>query len=860
MLSFFLWYFIITLVGWVAFPLAYRLLPALPDRGYAISRGLGLLIWGYFFWMLGSLGILRNDVGGLLLSFLLMVGLVIWSFKKITMEEIRSWVQVKKGIVLGVEILFFVAFAGWTLVRATNPEILGTEKPMELAFVNAILRSPLFPPHDPWLSGYAISYYYFGYVLVAMLAKISAVSGSVAFNLGISLVFALSAIGAYGVIYNLLEVAIDRLPINKRSSNRSVVYALLGPFFVLIVSNLEGFLEVLNARGLFWQQNTEGIWSSRLWSWLDIQDLTSPPGLPLSWIPSRFYWWWRASRVLQDYDLAGASKEIIDEFPFFSYLLADLHPHVLAMPFAFLAISITFGMFFGSGRENFPIQRLRLNMSLEFFLLAALVLGGMAFLNTWDFPIFLALFCAAYALREALMTRTEVSMIDTLARMPGKRVFPSLLRSFIVLSLVLGMCGILLYLPFYLGFSSQVGGILPNLIYPTRGVHLWLMFGPFWLLLLAYLIYLWKTEVHASLVRGLICALGFAFGLWLLSVALGWLIINIPLIRDIYLGSLGATGPAGELWRAVFTRRMTNLGWVTLVGFLGVTLTLLWPVVNETVTHKKDTEERANTAESGEPSHSNPCLALPSEVFILLLILGGVLLILIPEFFYLRDQFGWRINTIFKFYYQAWLLLGLATAFATAWLLLFLRGIWKKAFSFGLLLLLGMALVYPVLGLWNKTNGFDPPGGYTLDGMAYFAASSPEDMAGIAWLHAAPPGVVLEAVGGSYSEYARVATLSGQPNVLGWPGHESQWRGGGEEIGSRQSDVELIYRSNDWEKVKQLLDLYNVRYVYVGPLERRTYRVSEAKFMQFLTPVFQQGQVSIYEVPREMDVINLQQN
>ena len=61
----------------------------------------------------------------------------------------------------------------------------GTEKPMELAFINAIMRSPTFPPSDPWLSGYAISYYYFGYVLVALLAKLTALPGAVAFNLGL---------------------------------------------------------------------------------------------------------------------------------------------------------------------------------------------------------------------------------------------------------------------------------------------------------------------------------------------------------------------------------------------------------------------------------------------------------------------------------------------------------------------------------------------------------------------------------------------------------------------------------------------------------------------------------------------------
>jgi uncharacterized membrane protein len=110
--------------------------------------------------------------------------------------------------------------------------------------------------------------------------------------------------------------------------------------------------------------------------------------------------------------------------------------------------------------------------------------------------------------------------------------------------------------------------------------------------------------------------------------------------------------------------------------------------------------------------------------------------------------------------------------------------------------------------------------------------------------------VVVEAVGGSYSEYARVATHSGKPAVLGWPGHESQWRGGAEEMGSRQGDIERLYRSNDWTETQEILRQYNVRYIYVGPLERSTYGVNENKFERFLQPVFKQGQVTIYEVPR----------
>ena len=232
--------------------------------------------------------------------------------------------------------------------------------------------------------------------------------------------------------------------------------------------------------------------------------------------------------------------------------------------------------------------------------------------------------------------------------------------------------------------------------------------------------------------------------------------------------------------------------------------------------------------------------------------MGGLLVIFV-EFFYLRDQFGSRMNTIFKFYYQTWIFWGLAAAFGMGILLRGLRGVWSTVFRIGFGLLLFASLVYPLMSLWNKTAGFNPPSGYTLDGTAFMERSAPEEMAGIRWLEVAPDGVVVEAVGPQYSEFARIATNSGQPNVLGWAGHESQWRGGRKEIGTREEDVEAIYSTNDWEGTQLLLDMYDVRYIFIGPLERRTYRVNEAKFERFLgEPVFQTGQVSIYEIPREL--------
>ena len=153
---------------------------------------------------------------------------------------------------------------------------------------------------------------------------------------------------------------------------------------------------------LFWKFGPDGTATSTFWKWLDLQDLRTAPGLPLGWMPERFYWWWRASRVITEYNLAGVWHEIIDEFPFFSYLLGDLHPHVLAMPFDLLAVGVALNLFMGGwkGETNLGFYRLPVRPAGLFF--GALVLGGLAFLNTWDILSGFALLVGAYALLRAL--------------------------------------------------------------------------------------------------------------------------------------------------------------------------------------------------------------------------------------------------------------------------------------------------------------------------------------------------------------------------------------------------------------------------------------------------------------------------
>jgi YYY domain-containing protein len=832
-----LWYAFIALAGWLIFPLAYRLLAFLPDRGLALARPLGLLLWSYVFWLLASLQVLQNDLGGVIMALLLVGGLSLWMMRNGNAGEMRAWLRDHRGLVLVSEILFFVLFAFMVLNRSASPEAASTEKPMELAFINAILRSPGFPPADPWLSGYSISYYYFGYVMVAMLARVSGVSGGVAFNLGLAGWFALTGLAAFSVLYNLLGTRGGRLSglLDRAAEVRRALTALLAPLFVLLVSNFEGFLEVLHSGGIFWKRDASGQFVSDFWKWMDIQELVQPPTPPFTWEPERVtgIWWWRASRVLQDFDLSNQSREIIDEFPAFSYILGDLHPHVLAMPFVLLAIGMAFNAFLKLTCDPAGDAGIwRWLRTLDFWVLAV-ALGGLSFLNTWDFPIYVALFAAAV----------------TLARYARSGLGWGLVFSFLETGFALGVAGIALYLPFYTGFASQANGLLPSLVFFTRGTFFWIMFGPLLLPIFGLLIWqVWRRRSQPgglSLRAGLVFATVAIAGLWLLSVAWGWGVLNAdPGLAGIY----GAGGQISYLLSESIGRRFAAPGaWITLFLLLGAA----WALIVQQRT--PPVEARDND----EPEQGDEGAANPAAPFVLLLVLLGGGLALFPEFFYLRDQFGWRMNTIFKFYFQVWVVWALAASYASALLLQVIPSSWKRlALQAAWLVMLLLALIYPYFGFGSRIKGYSISSA-TLDGTAYLERSSPDEMAAIRWLQQAPYGVVAEAVGGSYTGFARVSTMSGLPAVLGWPGHESQWRGGGKEIGSREPDMASLYKARTWDDLQALIQRYQIRYIYVGAYERSQYRPNEDLLYQYLQPVFRNDSVTIFEVPRYNSVQDL---
>jgi len=843
--AFISWYLLLTLLGWLTFPLVYRLFPALADRGFSLARVAGLLIWGYIFWLFTSLGLTQNTPGGILFGLLVLAGLSFSSFflshdSKLEdrISEILAWLKSNLRYIFSVELLFLATFAFLAFIRAGNPELDGTERPMELMFINSILRSPSFPPHDSWLSGYAISYYYFGYVLTAMLARLAGIQATIAHNLMTSLIFGLAAIGAYGILYDLLALSKPSNDHRRPSTGLPV----LGPLFLLLISNLAGFLEVLHQRGIF---------PPAFWQWLDVKDLTDPVSQPIggSWdrlnvlwftdahkgidklfavtgqwfneaiMPDRYLWWWRASRVISDSDLLRHPIELIDEFPFFSFLLGDLHPHVLAIPFNLLAVAVGLNLFLGGWRGEINLFGFRLQISRSGFFFGALILGGLAFLNTWDILAAGVLIVLAYVLFRVRECGWSWARLEDA----------------FILGLPLIICAVLLFLPFYFGFSSQAGGILPNIVNPTRGAQLWVMFGPLFVPIFAFLAYIiWNRKQGANWKPAFISVFALVLLLWGFSWLAGWLAnLHDPAFARQYLESQGVASVA-ELFAAASLRRLSYIGGLlTMLALLIVSIAFL-------------------TGKDG-PGTENETLPStvdrPPSTFVFLLITLATLLILAPEFVFLRDQFGSRMNTIFKFYYQAWLLFSLAAAFGVAVLLQNLRGLADWAFRIGLVVLLFMSLTYPVLALSTKTNNFNPLFGWTLDDFARVQRGNPDEAAAIGWLKSAPDGVIVEAVGGSYTGYARISTYTGQSAVLGWPGHESQWRGGGAEQGSRGEDVRMLYTTSNWQTALDILKQYNVRYVYIGGMERSTYHVQEDKFKQHLKQVYQSGDVTIYEVP-----------
>ena len=812
------WYLTLQFFSLAGLPLAFSWLRGLPSRGYAAAKALGLLLSGVLLWWGGTLHLWDTQGAAVFgaAGLLFLAGL--WSMRA-QWDEARAWWRAHRTFVLTAELLFAGAFLLWSAVRATQPQLetAGGEKWMEIAFLNAVLRSPTMPPHDPWLSGFAISYYYLGYLLLGMVTRAAAVPATVAFNLGNAAWFALAAVGAYGIVYDM-------------AGGKHPRASLLAPLLLLVTGNGEGFLEVLHARGIL---------PAAFWRWLDIRSLNQAPGEPFSWVPTRFFWWWQASRTIHDYTPWSADQEVIDEFPAFSFTLGDMHPHLLALPFVLLAVALALNLWKTqarpdtAGAKTTTLTLKQWEKRLQPWFGCAVILGALGFLNTWDFPIYWGLIVAAFILGKAAhMPQGSATEPDEESEGTHLPTLILALREALPEAVILGVLSIALYFPFWVGLRSQAGGLLPNLFNATRLPQFVVMFVPFVVPIVAIVLEsAQQAEIHWKEILSWSLPI---IGIGLLGSLILGILVGSPYIVTLLRGEPieGLNLDVQTIMQALIRRALNP--WTGLLLIAGcVTLVLAF-------FHSTDKETSLS----------------PELTFPMLLVLLGLGLTLVPEFVFLKDVFSTRMNTIFKFYFQAWVLWSLASA----WWLVTHTGE-KKIATAATYLLVGVGLVYTLLAVPARAREHGttialPPdlSAWTLDGTAWLETSHPDDWAAVQWINQTIPGrpVILEAPGDNHKAYTyegRVSALTGLPTVLGWAGHEMQWRGTYDEQARREKDLETLFTTTDPDMTQTLLRRYDITYIYIGPKERERYPVEGlSKFATLFPIVYQNDGVTIYQV------------
>ena len=807
------WLITVELIGLAAFPLAFYLLPRLADRGFTLSKPLGILLVSYLFWLLGLAHI--PTVQPIAIALVLLMAALSAYIAYRNFDALRDFITREWRTIVIAEAIFLVFFIGWTLFRSYDPFINHTEQPMDLALLSASINSQVGHPEDPWLRGEPVSYYYFGYWMMGALSQISAIQSHISYNLAMALIPAMSAMGIFGIVFNMVRMDKARSGVagtDSMSTVRASVSAALADsthrklaiiagiaaaLFLVIVSNLEGVLEFMRLNGMG---------SQGFYDWIRINDLPGPIDMPpQSWTPPDFWWWFHASRVINTFDGVHFIDNTIQEFPFFSFLLGDMHPHVMSIPFIALFVGIALNIyrlpsdFWRNYRSVYPYA---------IVLTAALVLGGLGFNNLWDMPTFAALLIGILALK---------------AYREGSDIPQSVALAFFPVGLAILALAALMYSPYLLDINAGVNGI-GVVITHTRAIHMFIVWGLFLTAVTPFLLAtFWQTTVQRDWATQTLTALALAFAPWLL-----WTLAYLP-----------SDGSVEEV-----------IG--RFIGILPLTALVAIGVYNALYLARRENEG--------------------GRLFATVLAVLGLGLIIGSEFLFIRDFFNNRGNTVFKLYYQAWILLAAASAFAVYYWLSTIqsRTGWRATFSYAwaaafILLLIG-SLYYPLAAA--KTKPDTPYAGPTLDGLSFVQQNRPAEYDAIAWLkqNASPDAAIVEAVG-EWSDWGLVSRSTGLPTIVNWLGHQKQWRGGWEVFDAdkpdvsralrdkyfddRTAEVERIYTTLDPAEAQVILYKYDIDYVYIGQRERDKYGIEGIpKFDAIADAVFADpnGEAIIYRV------------
>ncbi len=830
-----IWYLFIFLLGWLVYPFVRLALGGLADRGYPLARLVGMILLAFLVWFGSSNGLpFTRGVIWLVLAGLLVVNLLLFLSQR---TQIIAEIKSRPKYFLVVEGLFLAFFILDLLIRLGNPDLWhpakGGEKPMDFSYLNAVIKSTSFPPYDPWFAGGYINYYYYGFVLVGVIIKALGIVPAVAYNLVLPTLFAMVALGAFSVGWNLLSrnhSGEDKAtPLERKGIERAPLFAgLAAAVGMLILGNLgtinmiwEGFQLTIVSREVMEKAD----FFTRIgWTFQGLFNYFR--GSPMPYNIGE--WYWNPSRAIPG--------EPITEFPFFTFLYADLHAHMIALPVTVLALS--WGLNILRGRWNWRMEgRGEIWAWVQFgctFALGGLAIGALRPTNTWDMPVYLVLGAVAVlytALRYSPTPQRIIRLVDHMhrffAEMDGETIESSIDRSkwawwilkfgTVALPSILLLAGLsfILYQPFADWFGQAY-----NSIEAWTGDH-----TPMWAYRLHWGVFL------------------FMIASWMAWESIDWMaktpISALNRLRR-FMAIIG-TGVIGLVGAVIYlTINNVQIAWVPLIFGVWALVLILRP---------------------GQSDAKRAVLFMTGS---------ALALTLAVELIVLRGDLG-RMNTVFKFYMQAWTLFSISAAAAMIWLLPAInkwRSNWSGAWQVAAAVLIGCAALFPMLaGQAKIEDRMAANAPHTLDGMAYMQYSRysdqdtemdlSEDARAIQWMQENIPGspVIVEANTPEYRWGSRYTIYTGLPGVVGWNWHQRQQRAltPSEWVTDRVDQIGTFYSTTSETVALDFLRQYKVKFIVVGQLERAYYSTDGLdKFDQwngkYWQEIYRDGQTVIYEV------------
>lgn len=666
---FLIWWLMTIVLGVGFLPLTQVLFASFTDKGWLFSKAIGIAVSGFLVWAFVCAGILKFNTLTCMIVTAIAI-LICW----IMAWKCKIRVSIPMDEVLCEEFIFLLIFLAWTYLAGFRPEAHGTEKFMDYGFMAAMMRSETLPATDIWYSTEPMNYYYGGQYYAVFLTKLSKTQVADTYNLMRTLVAGLLFAMSYSIGYQL----ICHMPAGFAEKKKKLLASAGG---------------VLSGIAVVFAGNFHYV----LYSLFDkIMNLSK----------SKDYWFPNSTRYI-GYNPETTDK-CIHEFPCYSFILGDLHAHVVNTMFIIVVVGIVLAWIIKARGEEAKSAVFSWKKSL---LEPAVIAGGFfiglfQFTNYWDFVIYYTvLLIAIIYVQIYRFGKDKKSMIFTVLQQ-GALAF-----------IIAGITA----LPFTLSFKTMVSGVAA--VQNHTMIHQWMI-------------------------------------LW-----------GLPAVLVL-----------------IFTAAIV-------------------------MKYKKGFLHESNAA----------------DLFVFLIGMCGLGLVLIPEFVYVRDIYeeGYaRSNTMFKLTYQAFILFGLAMGYIVVRFLTWQNR--KLPRVIGGIGLAGLLLTVGYFG--NAVHSWFGPVWKTeeyrcLDATRYLENVFPEDAPAIRWLEDNVGGnpTVLEANGDSYSDFERVSAMTGLPTVVGWYVHEWLWRGDTADLNEKVADIETIYTSADDVFVKELLDLYQVDYIFIGAREYEKY-------------------------------------